>query len=127
MDLPGTATPNASEGDTPLDNAVFELWRIVLPEVVKDLAIEEGEDYCTLVTCTPYRINSHRLLVRGHRIETAQSAMMRFSADAIQIDPVLVIPFLAAPILLLLFLLLMLRPNHAKNREKALEALKKTR
>lgn len=101
--------------------------RIVLPEVVKDLAIEEGEDYCTLVTCTPYRINSHRLLVRGHRIETAQSAMMRFSADAIQIDPVLVIPFLAAPILLLLFLLLMLRPNHAKNREKALEALKKTR
>lgn len=99
--------------------------RVVLPEVTKDLEIVEGEDYCTLVTCTPYRVNSHRLLVRGHRIETARSAMMRFSADAIQIDPLIVFPFLAAPILLILFLLLMLRPKRSKDRKARIEALMK--
>ena len=41
--------------------------RIVLPDEVDDLKIEEGKDLCTLVTCTPYGINTHRLLVRGHR------------------------------------------------------------
>lgn len=97
--------------------------RKVLPEVTKDLAIVEGEDHCTLVTCTPYGVNSHRLLVRGRRIETARSAMMRFSADALQIDPLIVIPFLAGPILLLIFLLIMLRPNKQKKRKKQLEAL----
>ena len=43
--------------------------RTVLPNELGDLAIVEGEDYCTLVTCTPYGINSHRLLVRGHRVK----------------------------------------------------------
>jgi sortase A len=42
--------------------------KVVLPEEVEDLKIVEGKDLCTLVTCTPYGINSHRLLVRGHRI-----------------------------------------------------------
>ena len=42
--------------------------RTVLPDELDDLAIEEGKEYCTLVTCTPYGINSHRLLVRGHRV-----------------------------------------------------------
>ena len=43
--------------------------RIVLPDELNDLKIESGEDYCTLITCTPYGVNTHRLLVRGHRIE----------------------------------------------------------
>ena len=43
--------------------------RVVLPEEMSDLEIEEGKDLCTLVTCTPYGINTHRLLVRGHRTE----------------------------------------------------------
>ncbi len=43
---------------------------VVLPEEIKSLEIEPDKDYCTLVTCTPYGINSHRLLVRGHRIES---------------------------------------------------------
>lgn len=98
--------------------------RKVLPEVTKDLMITEGEDYCTLVTCTPYGVNSHRLLVRGTRIETARSAIMRFSADALQIDPMIVMPCLALPILLLLFLLVMLRPNHKKKRSEQLKALR---
>lgn len=42
--------------------------QVVEPEEVEDLTIEKGKDYVTLVTCTPYAINTHRLLVRGHRI-----------------------------------------------------------
>ena len=98
--------------------------RKVLPEVINDLAIEEGKDYCTLVTCTPYGINTHRLLVRGHRIETARQAMMRFSANALEIDHMLVIPFLATPVLLLLFLMTMLKPNRKKQRSEQLQKLR---
>ena len=97
--------------------------KVVLPEVVQDLAISQGQDYCTVLTCTPYGVNSHRLLVRGHRIETARSAIMRFSADALRIDPMIVMPFLALPILLLLFILVMLKPNRAKRRRKRRQAL----
>ena len=68
---------------------------------------EEGKDYCTLVTCTPYGINTHRLLVRGHRIANDEEAIeVRVSADATQIDPIQVAPFIAAPILLILLFLL---------------------
>lgn len=81
--------------------------RIVEPHEVKDLMILEGEDLCTLVTCTPYGINSHRLLVRGHRIENIEDAKtVRVTADAIQIEPVIIAPLLAAPLLLLLLILL---------------------
>lgn len=45
---------------------------IVEPQEIEELAIEEGKDYCTLVTCTPYGINTHRLLVRGHRVKTSK-------------------------------------------------------
>ncbi len=83
--------------------------RIVLPHEVDDLLIVEGEDYCTLVTCTPYGINSHRMLVRGHRVENQEEARtVRVTADAIQIEPAIVAPFLAAPILLLLLLYLLI-------------------
>ena len=81
--------------------------RIVEPHEVDELRIEEGKDLCTLVTCTPYGINSHRLLVRGHRIENMEETKtIRVTADAIQIEPVIVAPFLAAPLLLLLMILL---------------------
>ena len=83
--------------------------RIVLPHEMNDLKIVEGEDLCTLVTCTPYGINSHRLLIRGHRIENqAEVRIVRVTADAIQIEPTIVAPFLAAPVLLLLLIGLML-------------------
>lgn len=81
---------------------------IVEPQEVELLEIEEGKDLCTLVTCTPYGINSHRLLVRGHRVENQESAAdVRVTADAVQIEPVLVAPAVAAPILLLLLLRLL--------------------
>lgn len=84
--------------------------RIVLPNEIEDLEIEEGKDYTTLVTCTPYGVNSHRLLVRGHRVENqASSASIRVTADAIQIDPILVAPLVALPMLLLLLILLLTR------------------
>ena len=87
---------------------------IVEPSQVSALQVIEGEDLCTLVTCTPYGINTHRLLVRGHRIENiAESRSIRVTADAIQIEPLIVAPIVAVPILLLLLVLLLLpkRPN----------------
>ena len=76
---------------------------IVEPQETGALRIEEGKDYCTLVTCTPYGINTHRLLVRGHRIENqANAASIRVTADAMQIEPVIVAPIVAAPVLLVL-------------------------
>ncbi|MCI5870002.1 MAG: class C sortase [Dorea sp.] len=89
--------------------------RIVLPEEMDDLAIEKGKDYCTLVTCTPYGINTQRLLVRGHRVENRNEDDVRVTADAMQIDPLLVAPVVAIPILLVLFVVLLF-PKQQKKR-----------
>ena len=88
---------------------------IVEPQETGSLRIEEGKDYCTLVTCTPYGINTHRLLVRGHRIDNVEEAKtVRVTADAIQIEPLIVAPIVAIPIsLLLLFSLL---PKQSKKK-----------
>ena len=89
---------------------------IVEPQETGALRIEEGKDYCTLVTCTPYGINTHRLLVRGHRIDNIEEAKtVRVTADAIQIEPLLVAPIVAIPILLLLLILLLL-PKRPKTK-----------
>ncbi len=85
---------------------------IVLPDEYEDLYIEDGEDYCTLMTCTPYGINTHRLLVRGTRIETEQH--IRVTADAYKIDPILVAPFLAVPVLLILLIIFLIRTRRRK-------------
>lgn len=90
---------------------------IVEPEQVDALGIVSGEDYCTLVTCTPYGINTHRLLVRGHRVEnTPEAARMHVTADATQFDPLLVAPVLAIPVLLLLLIILLLPKRQSKSR-----------
>ena len=84
---------------------------VVLPQELEALEIEEGQDYFTLVTCTPYGVNSHRLLVRGHRIETAEEAgVIRITADAVRIDPLLVAACIAAPVLALLFIIALCAP-----------------
>ena len=83
--------------------------RIVLPTELSDLEIEKDKDLCTLVTCTPYGINTHRLLVRGHRVENPEEQpVVRVSADAFVIDPVMVAPIAAVPLILLLLLLLLI-------------------
>ena len=77
--------------------------RIVLPDQLEDLAIDPDKDYCTLVTCTPYGVNTHRLLVRGHRFWEEQTDFM-VSADAVSMEPRYVVPFIALPMLLLIAL-----------------------
>ena len=105
-----------SKGDTfmlrVLDEVLtYEVDQILIvePQEIGALQIEKGKDYCTLVTCTPYGINTHRLLVRGHRIDNIEEAKtIRVTADAIQIETLLVAPVVATPILLLLIILLLL-------------------
>ena len=82
---------------------------IVEPEDVSALEIVEGEDRCTLVTCTPYGINSHRLLVQGHRIENLPDQFIHVTAEAVPIDPILVAPLVAVPVLLILFAAVMIK------------------
>ncbi len=90
--------------------------RIVEPHQTEDLQIVEGMDYCTLITCTPYGVNSHRMLVRGHRIDNIEEAhIVRVTADAVQIEPILVAPVVAAPMLLILLIALLI-PKPRKYR-----------
>lgn len=105
------------EGDTftitVLDRLLtYEIDQILIvePEQVDALAITPGEDYCTLVTCTPYGINTHRLLVRGRRVENArEKAHVYVPADMVQIDPLVVTPAVAAPMLAILLVFLLVR------------------
>ena len=91
---------------------------IVEPQEIAELQIVEGQDYCTLVTCTPYGINTHRLLVRGHRIDNIPEAkVVHVTADAVQIEPMIVAPIVAIPMLLVLFVALMI-PKHKKREEE---------
>lgn len=89
-----------------LNNTVtYEVDQILIvePHNMDALNIDEGKDYCTLLTCTPYGINSHRMLVRGHRVENPEDTLfLQVSADAMQIEPLLIAPLVAVPILLLL-------------------------
>jgi len=97
--------------------------RIVEPEDFSQLQIDPEKDYCTMFTCTPYGINTHRLLVRGYRIKS-QNGSVDVPSDALQYEPVLIAPFFAAPILLLgLVFLLVTTSSRRKlrlSREKAL-------
>lgn len=89
--------------------------RIVEPDDISLLGIEEGRDFCTLITCTPYGVNSHRLLVRGHRVENQKAVdTLRITADAMLIDPRLMAPIIAAPILPVLLLLALLQARRRK-------------
>ncbi len=101
---------------------------IVEPTDIEALQIAEGKDYCTLVTCTPYGINSHRLLVRGHRIENAKEAQsIRVTADALQIDPMIIAPVAAVPMLLVLLIIMLVQTSgkHKNNMEVDLNDFKK--
>lgn len=75
---------------------------IIEPIEVDKLAIIPNKDYVTLMTCTPYGINTHRLLIRSHRIDTIYKSNVKVSADAVQVDPMLVVPLISAPLLIAL-------------------------
>ncbi len=82
--------------------------KVVLPNETNDVQIAQGEDLCTLLTCTPYGINSHRLLVRGTRIENAVP-VLHVTSNAYRIDSLVATPVVAAPILLILLIVLMIK------------------
>ena len=99
------------------ETLTYEVDRILIvePQELDALEIEEGKDLCTLVTCTPYGINTHRLLVRGHRVENIEEAkQVRVTADAMQIEPVLVAPLVAVPMLLALLAVLLVSTRRKK-------------
>jgi sortase A len=75
---------------------------IVEPEDISALQITPGMDYCTLVTCTPYGINTHRILCRGHRIANENSGSVRVTADSVQVQPTVVAPVIGVPLLVIL-------------------------
>ena len=90
---------------------------VILPEDSSELSIFPEKDYCTLMTCTPYGINTHRLLVRGVRVENDKELLdVRVTADALKVEPLYVVPFIAAPVLLLLILWVVLFPGKKKRR-----------
>lgn len=89
---------------------------IVEPHEIQNLQIAPDKDQCTLVTCTPYGINSHRLLVRGHRVENPEEAkVVRVTSDAMQIEPMIIAPIVALPMLLILLIGILL-PKRKKHR-----------
>ena len=97
------------------DTLTYEVDQIhtVLPGEMDELEIVEGEDYCTLVTCTPYGVNTHRLLVRGHRVENStDKEPARVTADETRTEPLgkisILLPVLVFAILLMLLLIFLL-------------------
>lgn len=113
-----------SEGDVFLlkilgETLTYEVDRILIvePNDTREIGIVNGEDYCTLITCTPYGINSHRILVRGHRIENQEAeSILNVQSEAARIDPIMVAPFAAIPLLLLLGIVLMVSTGRRKKR-----------
>lgn len=91
--------------------------RIVLPTEIDDLAIDPAQDYMTLVTCTPYGVNSHRLLVRGHRVDNLPGTI-KVMADAVQVRPYLVAVALAIPAVALFVVAVLLGTGKSLRRQK---------
>ena len=84
--------------------------RIVEPNDASLLKIVEGKDYCTLLTCTPYGVNTHRLLVRGHQVDATQIRKLYVANEAYRIEPLVVMPIVALPIIFVLLLYVVFAP-----------------
>ena len=92
--------------------------KIVEPHEVDGLDITYGKDYCTLVTCTPYGVNTHRLLVRGRRIENIEEASTaHITSDAMQIEPIIIAPIVAVPIIIVLIIVVMSKDRLSRRRD----------
>lgn len=84
--------------------------RIVEPDDASLIGVQKGKDYCTLLTCTPYGINTQRLLVRGHQVDTSQNRNLYISNEAYRVDVLIVMPIVALPIILFLLIYIMFTP-----------------
>lgn len=89
--------------------------KTVTPSDSTDLIIKSGENMCTLLTCTPYGINSHRLLVRGSKIDSASQRSLYIISDAYQIEPMIVTPIVALPIIMTLMIVVLFKPVKKDN------------
>lgn len=99
---------------------VVDQIKIVLPTESEDLQIEKGGDYCTLLTCTPYGINSHRLLVRGTRKTDGSDGKVKVYVgnEAFRIEPLIVAIFLAIPLIVVAFTILTIGDRRGRGRKK---------
>lgn len=102
-----------------------DLIRIVEPHETSKLTITKGEDYCTLITCTPYGINTYRLLVRGSRIDNIEERTIYVSTEAHQIDVLIVTPVVATPMLIALMISFIVKDNKRKKTEKIKKQIEK--
>ncbi len=84
--------------------------RIVEPDDTSLIQIADGKDYCTLLTCTPYGINTQRLLVRGHQVDAKQTRNLYIANEAYRIEPLTVMPIVALPIIFVLLIYVMFAP-----------------
>ena len=100
--------------------------RIVLPEETDELAIRDGRDYCTLVTCTPYGINTHRMLVRGRRIDNIAGEVV-VVAEAVRIPTYVVIPAVGVPLLFILLVIMLIYYRRLGPRKTEAELLDEMR
>lgn len=92
----------------------------VLPYEISSLTVREDSDLCTLVTCTPYGINTHRLLVTGHRTENEKDVVIstKVTAEASLVNKMIVAPILAAPMLIALFIFVLIKTKPKKKKKK---------
>lgn len=93
----------------------IEEINIVLPHEMEKLSVVPGEDFVTLMTCTPYAVNTHRLLLRSHRIETKYVSNATVISDATKVDPMLVIPLVASPLVIGLLIFWIFGGKRRKN------------
>ena len=100
--------------------------RIVLPEETDELAITDGKDYCTLVTCTPYGINTHRMLVRGKRIDNIIGEVVVVS-EAVRIPNYIVAPAICIPLLFIILLIMLIYYRRLGPRKTEAELLDEMR
>ena len=99
---------------------------IVEPDDVKDLRQVAGQDLCTLITCTPYGVNTHRLLVRGHRVEnTPEAIAVRVTANAVPLDPMIVAVIAAVPLMILAVILLLTTSKWKSERKRRRDQLER--
>ena len=92
--------------------------RIVKPDDTSLIQIKDGKDYCTLLTCTPYGINTQRLLVRGHQIDASQTRNLYVANEAYRIEPLVVMPIVALPIIFVLLIYVMFAPVKKESLEE---------
>lgn len=84
--------------------------KIIKPDEIDNIRIDENEEYVTLMTCTPYGINTHRLLVRGKRVENAKESPY-VSTEAFKVDKVIVCSVMFLPLLVIWMILIAFKPR----------------